>query len=228
MLLYLLAAATHYTIITFETSRLSEQRALEARLLANQAELQSLRAQIDPHFLFNSLSSISTLITRKPEAARDMCLTLADFLRMSLRYGAKESITLEEELSLARQYLEIEQIRFGPRLSVREEVAAEARTCLVPPLILQPLVENAIGHGIAHLVDGGAITIRASRTHKTLTLAVTNPYDAERPPGKGSGLGMANVRKRLRTLYGNDGAVTITDADAMFCAEVTLPAEEAA
>jgi signal transduction histidine kinase len=228
MLLYLLAAATHYLMITFETSRQSEQRALEARLHANQAELRSLRAQIDPHFLFNSLSSISTLIMRKPEAAREMCLTLAEFLRRSLQYGAKESITLDEELSLACRYLQIEQIRFGARLGFREEADAGARSCLVPPLILQPLIENAVGHGIAHLLDGGTVTVRAGRTNTTLTLAVSNPYDAEKPAGNGSGLGLANVRNRLRTLHGSGAAVRVTDAASVFTVELTLPATEGA
>jgi two-component system sensor histidine kinase AlgZ len=224
MVLYLLAAATHYIMITFELSRQADQRALQAKLHANQAELHSLRAQIDPHFLFNSLSSISTLITRKPDAAREMCLTLAEFLRKSLQYGAKDLITLDEELSLSSRYLQIEQIRFGDRLTVRQEVAPEARSAMVPPLILQPLIENAVGHGIAHLLEGGTITIRAARGPVTLTITVTNPYDQEKPASRGSGLGLENVRRRLRTLYGTGAALSLSDSASMFTAEIILPA----
>lgn len=226
MVLYLLAAAAHYIMITFENSRESEQRALQARLHANQAELQSLRAQIDPHFLFNSLSSISTLITRKPESAREMCLTLAEFLRKSLQYGAKEAITLDEELSLAAHYLQIEQIRFGTRLAVEQHVDAAARACVVPPLILQPLIENAVGHGIAHLLEGGTISIRADRARGTLALAVENPFDPDRPASKGSGLGLENVRKRLRTLYGGEGRMEVSGAPPTFRVTISMPAKE--
>ncbi len=226
VVLYLLAAATHYIMITFELSREAEQRALHAKLHANEAELRSLRAQIDPHFLFNSLSSISTLITRKPDDAREMCLTLAEFLRKSLQYGAKELISLDEELSLSMRYLQIEQIRFGSRLIVREEVAPEARACMVPPLILQPLIENAVGHGIAHLLDGGTITIRAGRTPVNLTISVENPFDADKPASRGNGLGLDNVRKRLRTLYDADATLTVSDAETTFTAGIVMPASE--
>ena len=224
--LYLLAAATHYIMITFELSRESEARALHAKLHANEAELHSLRAQIDPHFLFNSLSSISTLITRKPDAAREMCLTLAEFLRRSLQYGAKDLISLDEELSLSMRYLQIEQIRFGARLTVREEITTDARACMVPPLILQPLIENAVGHGIAHLLEGGTITVRAERTPVSLTIHVANPFDAERPASNGTGLGLENVRKRLRTLYDADASLAVSEERGTFTAEIHMPATE--
>ena len=144
VVLYALAAALHYLLMAFEEARQAERSALELEVLAREAELRSLRAQIDPHFLFNALNSISSLTGSDPAAARAMCLELADFLRESLRLGAVASIPLADELALAEKYLAVERVRFGSRLRVEREVSAEAGACGVPPLVLQPLVENAV------------------------------------------------------------------------------------
>src|SRR3954465_7327772 len=141
-LLYLLAMAISYFGIAFEASREAERRALETEVLAREAELRALRAQIDPHFLFNSLQSISALTTADPAAARRMCLLLADFLRETLALGARERIPLSSELSLAQRFLAIEKVRFGDRLQVDVESSPDADASEVPPLLLQPLVEN--------------------------------------------------------------------------------------
>jgi LytS/YehU family sensor histidine kinase len=226
IVLYLLAAAVYYLIITFETSREAERRTLQARLHANEAELRALRAQIDPHFLFNSLNSISALIAQKPESAREMCITLSDFFRKSVQYGEKDVITLEEELSLTKHFLSIEQIRFGKRLSFAHNVDETALPCLLPPLILQPLIENCINHGIKHLLDGGTINVRVSRTPKTLKISVENPFDPEMPASRGSGIGLENVKRRLRTLYGNDVSIDVNKNENLFRVELILPGIE--
>src|SRR4029079_2516584 len=149
-LLYLLAMAVSYLAAAFEVSRDAERRGLELQVLAREAELRALRAQLDPHFLFNSLQSISALTTADPPAARRMCLLLADFLRDTLAVGSQARIPLRSELLLAQRFLEIEQVRFGERLRVDIE-PEQAGDIAVPPLILQPLVENAVRHGIAHV-----------------------------------------------------------------------------
>src|SRR4051812_29289278 len=151
-LLYLLAMAVSYLAAAFAVSRDAERRGLELQVLAREAELRALRAQIDPHFLFNSLQSISALTTADPAAARRMCLLLADFLRDTLALGARDRIPLSSELALARRFLAIEQVRFGDRLQVDVAALADAEACEVPPLLLQPLVENAVTHGIAHVL----------------------------------------------------------------------------
>ncbi len=225
--LFLLAVAIHYLIITFEESRSAERRAFEMKLLAQEAELKALRAQIDPHFLFNSLNSISALTTKNPHAARSMTLLLADFLRKSLKFGANESIPLEDELSLASNFLEIEQVRFGSRLRIDTAVDDAAKKCLVPPLLLQPLLENAINHGIAHLVDGGTIRVQAHRNGTRLVVKLENPCDPERPKHTGSGVGLENVRMRLRTLYDTEARLDLYEDKRMFRAEIALPAQEA-
>src|SRR5207245_11137369 len=146
-LLYLLSVALHYVLLSLESSKQAETREQEARTLAREAELKALKAQINPHFLFNSLHSISALTTVDSGRARDMCIRLSDFLRNSLRLGERITIPFSEELALARTYLDVEQVRFGQRLRVAQDIEEGCSDCELPPLLVQPLVENAIKHG---------------------------------------------------------------------------------
>lgn len=222
-LLYLLAMAVSYLAAAFTVTRDAERRELELQVLAREAELRALRAQIDPHFLFNSLQSISALTTADPAAARRMCLLLADFLRDTLALGARERIPLSSELSLARRFLAIEQVRFGDRLRVEVEAPADALACELPPLLLQPLVENAVTHGIAHVLAGGTVHIRAERRAVSVLLTVENPCDADRPPGRGTGLGLRNVRARLQSVYGEDAGLDTGESGGRFAARIEVP-----
>ena len=224
IVLYLLVAALHYLLAAFEESRRAEAQALEFQILSRDAELRALRAQIHPHFLFNSLNSISALTGTNPEGARRMCVLLADFLRTSLTLGAKDRIPLSEEVGLAEGLLAIERVRFGPRLACVRRVEEDALPCLVPPLLLQPLVENAVTHGLAQLIDGGTVTIEARRRGGRLELAVENPRDPEAPRRKGTGVGLDNVRRRLAALYGYEGGLDVRDDGKTFRVEVSLPA----
>jgi sensor histidine kinase YesM len=223
-LLFLLAASSQYILIAFEASREAERRAIELDLLAREAELKALRSQIDPHFIFNSLHSISALTAADPAAARRMCLLLADFLRETLRLGSNSRITLADELALAERFLAIEQVRLGPRLQVARETDPSAGGCLVPPLLLQPLVENAVVHGIGQLVDGGTIRLAATREGTTLTIRLENPCDPDRSRTRGVGLGLDLLRKRLITQYGTAHAVVAAEHDGRFLVEVRMPA----
>ena len=225
-LLYLLSLALAYLVAAFEQSRETERRGLEVQVLAREAELRSLRAQVDPHFLFNSLNSISALTVADPPAARRMCVLLADFLRESLALDAEVRITLDRELALASRFLDIENVRFGDRLRV-QIARGDAGACLVPPLILQPLVENAVTHGIAHVLAGGTVSVSAARSSSRLTIAVENPCDADRPRARGNGVGLANVRARLRALHGDGARVSAAEHDGTWRVEVSLPAETA-
>jgi LytS/YehU family sensor histidine kinase len=223
-LLYLLAMAVSYLAAAFVASRGAERRQLELQVLAREAELRALRSQIDPHFLFNSLQSISALTTADPPAARRMCLLLADFLRETLALGARASIPLSSELALVRRFLAVEQVRFGDRLQV--EINADgAEACEVPPLLLQPLVENAVTHGIAHLLAGGTIRILAERRPGSLRVTVDNPCDADRPSGRGTGLGLRNVRERLDTVYGDAALLRAEEVDGRFVVGLEMPYE---
>ena len=227
-LLFWLASILHYLLIAFEASQQAERRAIESNLLTRDAELRALRAQIDPHFLFNSLHSISALTTVDPAAARRMCLLLAEFLRETLRLGSNSRISLADEFALADRFLEIERVRLGPRLQVARETDARATACLVPPLLIQPLVENAVVHGVSQLLEGGLIRIAASRGGPTLTIAIENPCDPDRPRHQRGGLGLDLLKRRVVTQFGADGSVHVEERDGRFRVEVRIPAEEAA
>jgi two-component system, LytTR family, sensor histidine kinase AlgZ len=223
ILIFLLIASMHYVIIGFERSNESERQTFELRLLAQDAELRALRAQIDPHFLFNSLNSISALTTNDPAKARTMTLMLADFFRKSLDLGSRNSIPINDELALISEFLTIEQVRFGARLQIDQDIKEECQKVMVPPLILQPLVENAVRHGIAHLVNGGTIRIHCERRRDRLVIQIENPIDSDRPRRKGSGLGLKNVRLRLDTLYGNEARVDVEETNEYFRVMLLLP-----
>lgn len=226
VLLYVLSIAGSYLLVTFEQSREAERRGLEVQVYARDAELRSLRAQIDPHFLFNSLHSISALTTADPPAARRMTVLLGDFLRESLSVGSEARIPLGQELRLAERFLEIERVRFGDRLQVAID-AGGAAACPVPPLLLQPIVENAVTHGVAHLVEGGAVRVSASRTPASVRIVVENPCDPDRPRRTGTGVGLANVRARLRALHGDQASVSASEAHGLWRVEIALPVEPA-
>jgi histidine kinase/histidine kinase/DNA gyrase B/HSP90-like ATPase len=225
VLLYLLSIAVSYLLAAFEAAQESERRGLQVQVLAREAELRSLRAQIDPHFLFNSLHSISALTAVDPPAARRMCLLLADFLRDTLALGSEEWITVDGEFGLVNRFLEIERIRFGDRLSVAID-RGNAGRCRVAPLLLQPIVENAVTHGITHLLTRGTVTVSAHRDGNTLSMTVENPCDSDRPRGSGAGLGLANVRARLRALYGADAWLEATESDGTWQVRLAMPAVE--
>jgi LytS/YehU family sensor histidine kinase len=225
VLLYLLSAGLHYTALAVETSRAAERRAAEARTLAREAELQALRAQINPHFLFNSLHSIAALATMDGARAREMCVRLSGFLRGTLGLAGRESIPLREELALARAYLEVEQVRFGQRLRVEEEIEPACEDCAVPALLLQPLVENAVKHGIAGLVEGGSIRLAARRSGASVSITVENAFDPETPAPHNLGMGLAHVRRRLQVRYGEDAAFQAGPSDGVYRVVLRLPCE---
>jgi len=176
---------------------------LEAQLA--QAQIQVLKMQLNPHFLFNTLHAISSLMHEDVEAADNMLTGLSDLLRMGLEHVNDQEIPLQREVEFLQGYLGIQQIRFRDRLAVRMDVPASTLDALVPNMILQPLVENAVTHGIASRSAGGEIVIRAQREYGALRLEVTDNGNgapsprAERPPG---GLGLTNTRARLQQLYG--------------------------
>ncbi|HZN01987.1 MAG TPA: histidine kinase, partial [Candidatus Polarisedimenticolia bacterium] len=223
-LVFLLAAAAHYLILALEAARAAEVRGMEARVLAREAELRALRAQVDPHFLFNSLNSIATLTSEDAGAARRMCLLLAGFLRRSLALGGRDRVTLGEEIALVDEYLAIEKVRFGSRLEVAREVDAGCEAALIPPLLLQPLVENAVRHGVAQRIEGGTLRLRAERRGAgEIAVTIDNPRNPERSGRRGAGLGLENVRGRLRSLYGDRARLEVATPPEAFVVTVTLP-----
>ena len=225
MLLYLLSVAIHYLFVAAEASRAAERRALEAEVAAREAELQALKAQLNPHFLFNSLNSVASLAATDPEGARDMCIQLGDYLRGTLK-GGTDLQPLDVELAQVRRFLRVESVRYGDRLQVDEEIDDRCLGIKVPPLILQPLVENALKHGIAGLVEGGEIRIGARCSGGLLTVWVENPFDTEDRPKTGAGVGLANVRRRLENEFGDEARLRSGRTGAVYRAEVVIPIGE--
>ncbi len=223
VLLFLLAIAVHYLLLMLEESRAAEKHALELQVFAREAELRALRAQIDPHFLFNSLNSISALTVPDPSSARRMCLLLADFMRTSLSVGSRDQISFSEEIALTENFLNIEKVRFGERLSVEYRIDPSCRDCKVPPLLIQPLVENAITHGVAPLIDGGTVSIEGRLSGELLEIVLKNPYDTELAGKRGTGLGLRNVRERLKNMFADNAQVQISQSGGMFRVTLQLP-----
>lgn len=223
-LLYLLSIAFHYLLIAHENARRLEMREMQVRVLAREAELKTLKAQLDPHFLFNSLNSISALCGTSPSSARTLTTLLAEYLRKSLRVGGAESISLDEELDLALNYLAVERTRFGARLEIVQEVDESVRATRIPPLLLLPLVENAVTHGIGHLLDGGEVRIEARRDGDRVRLSVENPCDPDRPARPGHGIGLANTRRRIETFFDQPARIEIADEPGRFRVTLWLPA----
>ena len=223
VLLFLLALTVHYLLLAFELAREAEQRQLRLEVLAREAELRALRAQLDPHFLFNSLNSISALTAVDPVAARRMCVLLADFLRDTLNVSSRDQIPLVEELALTDRFLGIEQVRFGERLKVERYVDDNAARCRVPPLLLQPLVENAVTHGIAGLLEGGVIRVDVARRDGRLSIAIENPRDLDSVRPVRGGVGLEIVRQRLMAMFGGDARLDARADDARYRVELAMP-----
>jgi LytS/YehU family sensor histidine kinase len=154
-----------------------------------------------------------------------MCIRLADFLRSSLGLAGRESIPLREELALARSYLEVEQVRFGARLAFSEDIQESCRDCAVPVLLLQPLVENAVKHGIAGLVEGGAIRLSVERVGESVRVAVENGFDPDAPPPNRLGMGLPHVRRRLELRYGASASLQAGGRDGVYRVELRFPCE---
>ncbi|BCS33461.1 hypothetical protein TBR22_A26880 [Luteitalea sp. TBR-22] len=223
VLLFLLSAAMHYVFLALQAQAAARRQALESAVLAREAELRALRAQVNPHFLFNSLHSIGALAGTRPASAREMAIALGEFLRQSLRLGSQSSVPLRQEVDLTRQYLDIEQVRFGDRLQVSVEVEPAAGEVLVPPLLLQPLVENAIKHGVAGLLDGGLVHLQARREGNTCVVTVRNRFDRESAPRAGTGTGLRNVRDRLATHFGASATFEARAEEEDYIVTLTFP-----
>jgi sensor histidine kinase YesM len=202
-----------------ETARLNEQ--------LTKVQLRALRQQIEPHFLFNTLNAVSGLVREgRNDAAVSMIAGLSDFLRRVLEESSRQQVPLQEEMEFTQTYLDIQRVRFADRLQLSVDVPAELYAAQVPSLILQPMVENAVKHGIAKRAHGGSIHIAATRRNGTLTLRVRNDGPSLPPDWESAttGIGIANVRTRLQSLYGEGFTLDLRNQDAGGVeASVSLP-----
>lgn len=216
-----------YAIEYYRRYRSSELAAAQLEARMHEARLAALRMELNPHFLFNALNAVSGLVRRgEGEAAVTMLARLGDLLRRTLNGDGRQETPLGEELDLLDQYLAIERVRFGERLDVSVEVEASLFDALVPTLVLQPIVENALRHGVARTPGPGAVRISAERRNGSLVLTVrdTGPGFTEMPERAAQGVGLANTRARLAQLYGGAGLLSVASApDGGASVTITLP-----
>ncbi len=193
--------------------------------LKKEAELEALRSNIDPHFLFNTLNSIASLIREDPQKAETMVEQLSALFRYTLFSREGSKVKLSEELEVIKRYLEIEKTRLGSRLRYNMNIPEETLKCGIPPLLLQPLIENAVKHGIAKLEKGGMIEISARISSGVLHISVSNDSAEAKTEEKGRGFGLRSVRERLYLIYGDKAALK-TEESEIYKTVLTIPAEE--
>ncbi len=227
LVIYIATILTVSTPIKIWNQARIEHRVQEQEKLLLAAKLEALKSQINPHFLFNTLTSVSSLIRSQPETARAVIQKLSGLLR-KLMQSQEQFVTLREELTAIDEYLDIEVIRFGSRLAVKKAIAPDTLDIVVPSLLLQPLVENCIKHGFARKVGPGTITIRSRRERGLAIIEVEDDglgISEERlAHALSSGIGLSNVHERLRVLYGAGGRLAITGSPGKgACARVEIP-----
>ncbi|MGE3886661.1 MAG: sensor histidine kinase [Vicinamibacterales bacterium] len=220
--LYLTIAGAAYALRGQEALRLQRAQVAEAALLAQQAQLAALRSQVNPHFLFNALHSVGALIGLDPPKAEVAVERLGDLLRYALNDA--DTVPLRHEWRFIEDYLAFERLRLGERLRVVDHVAEEALAVVVPPLFLQPVVENAVRHGIADRPEGGRLELSAGLEGDRLVVRVHD--DGGRVPGDGGlGIGLSSLRRRLAVQYGEAAVVQVHDSAPGFGVTITLPTD---
>jgi sensor histidine kinase YesM len=227
-IIFLLIGCTTILCVLWYTSEEEQQnlqRKADAEKMAKEAELFKLRQQLAPHFLFNSLNSINALVSSQPEQARKMIHQLSDFLRGNLKKEEQQLVLLSEELQYLELYLGIEKVRFGHRLSAVIDSDEASLTMKLPPMLLQPLVENAIKFGLYDTTEAVTITIKTRAAGNQVLISVQNPFDPETShPQKGTGFGLSSIQRRLYLLFARtDLLETHIENDNLFTITVKIP-----
>jgi signal transduction histidine kinase len=216
-----------HALTYYRRSQERERRTLELASSLAQARLQALKMQLHPHFLFNALNAIATLVHKDPHAADDMIANLSNLLRLALDHSEMHEVSLRKELEFVDCYLEIEQMRLGDRLRVEKHIEPSTLSALVPFMILQPLAENAVRHGIEPMRNPGVVTLRAAREGMFLNITVSNTGTGvftSTPPVNRPGIGVANTRARLQELYGSTAQLIMQPAgDGGFSVSMQIP-----
>jgi two-component system, LytTR family, sensor kinase len=223
--IYGLIVLAYYLFISLY--RLSEKNAKEARLesLVKETELKMLRSQINPHFLFNSLNSVSSLTITDPDKAREMVIKLSEFMRYSLSKKDEQPVSLRSELENLRLYLEIEKVRFGDRLTTEENIDEKCLETKIPIMLLQPLYENAVKHGVYESTDSVSIKTKIACGKGYVEIVISNDYDLAPSSAKGTGTGLLNVSRRLDLFYGNRASIKATKENGIYSVSLFIPSE---
>lgn len=217
-----------YALLLLFYSKLESQikaleRADQMERLAREAELYQLRQQLQPHFLFNSLNSISSLVKSRPEEAREMVLQLSDFLRKTIRKENDKWISVAEELEYLDLFIGIEKLRFGHRLSVHFNIDAQTKKLIVPQLMIQPLLENAVKHSLYGLRGDVLINVTFESEGHYLKISISNPFDVNAGQAKGEGFGLNAVKRRLFLLFGRHDLLHVNGLENLYVVELKIP-----
>jgi two-component system LytT family sensor kinase len=223
--IYGLIILTYYL---FESlSKLSEKKAKEAQLesLVKETELKMLRSQINPHFLFNSLNSISSLTITDPEKARDMVVKLSEFMRYALSRKDEQPVSLQNELENLRLYLDIEKVRFGDKLTTEEIIENNCLDFKIPVMLLQPLYENAVKHGVYESTESVRIMTKAKIIDGYIEIIISNNYDLAPSLKRGTGTGLLNVTRRLELFYGKKASLKTSKENGIYTVNLYIPTD---
>ena len=223
LLFYILLASIYYLHIYAQINKQKQLREKELNDQLRNAQLNALKSQINPHFLFNSLNSIASLTITNPEKAHRMIIALSDFMRYSLQNNVDEMVTLETELQNISLYLQIEKIRFGDKLAYGFDVNESCKHNRIPNLILQPIFENAIKYGVYETSDSVEINLTATKSENGLNLLIVNDFDPAAVTSRGNGVGLKNIRERLRIIYGSSQLLTTKRNENEFRVLMEIP-----
>ena len=223
---YSILTMFYYVIMYYKEMEEHSLRESKLNDIVKQAALDNLRSQINPHFLFNSLNSISSLTITSPEKAQEMIIKLSDFLRYSISQSSENFSMLQTELNNIRLYIDIEQVRFGNKLVHEFEIGKECMSKEVPAMILQPLYENAVKHGVYESTEPIKIFTNCEMDGNFLQLTISNNFDPEARSKKGAGIGLKNIKERLRLIYGSSELLKTKVEGNNFIAELTIPQKE--
>jgi LytS/YehU family sensor histidine kinase len=214
-------------IIYYQNFKEKVKRESELKSLIREAELHALKSQINPHFLFNSLNSISSLTMSDPTKAQEMVINLSSLMRYSLKHDQNEKVRFGTELENNKLYLAIEKVRFGNKFLTVFKVDENCYKGELPNMILQPIYENAIKYGVYEAIEPVEIITEAWCTGESLVISVSNSYDPGVISKKGEGIGLRNIRERMNIIYGNPGLLKIKDNKKIFTVTLTIPQNQA-
>jgi sensor histidine kinase YesM len=217
-----------WTILLIMSGKIEDQnrireKEIHTRQIAKEAEMYHLRQQLQPHFLFNSLNSISAMVNSRPEAAREMIIQLSEFLRGIIRKDVHAWVPMTEELAQLEKFLYIEKVRFRERLQISLDISEMAKKCTIPQLLIQPLLENAIKHGLYGITGDVKILIAIRKEKGKLVIKIQNPYDPQVGQAKGSGFGLIAVQRRLQLLFGRNDLLKISKLDRDYIVNLEIP-----
>ena len=222
-LMYAIYLVFFYAVNYYQSLKEKIKKESEYKALIREAELQALKAQINPHFLFNSLNSISSLTVSNPEKAQEMVINLSTFMRYSLMHNEKEMVPFSRELENIKLYLSIEKVRFGKKLNAEFKISEHCINAEIPNMILQPLFENAIKYGVYETTEQVTIKTTCECLGNTLRISIQNDYDAKTMKRKGEGIGLRNIRKRMEIIYNTPDLMKIIDHKTSFEVQLIIP-----